>query len=83
MTVLENVMVGHHCRTSSGILGAIFRGNSTVREEQRTIESSYDILEKFGLEKYAGEYAKNLPYGAQKRLEIARAMATGPSHASP
>ena len=78
MTVLENIMVGHHCRTSSRIIGAIFRGSSTINEEKRVVENSYRILQKFGLEAYVNEYAKNLPYGAQKRLEIARAIATGP-----
>jgi len=78
MTVLENVMVGHHCRTFSRIIGAIFRDRATIKEEQMVVESSYTILEKFGLSSYANEYAKNLPYGAQKRLEIARAMATNP-----
>ena len=78
MTALENIMVGHHCRTSSRIIGAIFRGSSTINEEKRVVENSYRILKKFGLEPYVNEYAKNLPYGAQKRLEIARAMATGP-----
>jgi branched-chain amino acid transport system ATP-binding protein len=78
MTVLENVMIGHHCRTSSTILGAIVRGGSTVQEEKKVLESSCSILDKFGLYNYVNEYAKNLPYGAQKRLEIARAMATDP-----
>ncbi len=79
MTVIENVMVGHHCRMSSRLLGAIFRGPATIREEKRTLENSYRLLKKFDLAPYVHEYAKNLPYGAQKRLEIARAMATGPS----
>ncbi len=79
MTVIENVMVGHHCRMSSRLIGAIFRGPATVREEKRILENSYRLLKKFNLAHYVHEYAKNLPYGAQKRLEIARAMATGPS----
>ncbi len=78
MTVLENVMVGRHCRTYSRIMGAIFRGTKTVREEKKILESSYLILKRFGLAPYVNEYAKSLPYGAQKRLEIARAMATEP-----
>jgi branched-chain amino acid transport system ATP-binding protein len=78
MTVLENVMVGRHCRLSSGIPGAVFRPPSTVKEEQQVVEDSYVILEKIGIENYVNEYAKNLPYGAQRRLEIARAMATDP-----
>jgi len=78
MTVLENVMIGRHCRTRSWILGAIFRGKSTKQEEQETIDYSYKLLEKVGLEKYVNEVAMNLPYGAQRRLEIARALATEP-----
>ena len=49
-----------------------------MRQEQETVNRSYDLLEKVGLSKYADEFAKNLPYGAQRRLEIARAMATDP-----
>ncbi|MFH2066731.1 MAG: ABC transporter ATP-binding protein [Pseudomonadota bacterium] len=78
MTVLENVMMGRHCRTRSGILGAVFRGQATVREEQKVVEDSYEILKKINLARYVDELAMNLPYGAQRRLEIARAMATEP-----
>ncbi|MBE9546952.1 MAG: ABC transporter ATP-binding protein [Proteobacteria bacterium] len=78
MTVLENVMIGRHCRMSSGVAGAVFRGRSTVEEEKEVVRYSYDILEKIGLTEYVNEFAKNLPYGAQRRLEIARAMATEP-----
>ena len=79
MTVLENVMIGRHCRMSAGIPGAIFRNPATVKEEQKVVEDSYRVLEKIALEQFVNEYAKNLPYGAQRRLEIARAMATEPS----
>ena len=79
MTVLENVMIGRHCRMSAGIPGAIFRNPATVREEEKVVEDSYKVLEKIGLEQFVNEYAKNLPYGAQRRLEIARAMATEPA----
>ncbi len=78
MTVLENVMIGCHCRMKAGILGAVLRGVSTRREEAAVIQKSYTILKKIGLEKYVNDFAKNLPYGAQRRLEIARAMATDP-----
>ena len=78
MTVLENVMIGRHCRMSAGIAGAVFRNPGTVREEQGVVEDSYGILVKMGLEKYVNEFAGNLPYGAQRRLEIARALATEP-----
>jgi branched-chain amino acid transport system ATP-binding protein len=78
MTVLENVMIGRHCRIKTGIPGAIFRPPKTIREEKQVIEDSYAILEQFRLHAYVNEFAKNLPYGAQRRLEIARAMATEP-----
>ncbi len=78
MTVLENVMIGRHCRIKTGIPGAILRPPKTQREEREVIADSYEILKKFGLEKHVNEFAKNLPYGAQRRLEIARAMATEP-----
>ena len=78
MTVLENVMIGRHCRMSAGILGAILRGSSTVKEEKEVVGESYVILEKVGLTDFVNEFAMNLPYGAQRRLEIARAMATEP-----
>jgi branched-chain amino acid transport system ATP-binding protein len=78
MTVLENVMIGRHCRTRAFILGAIFRNAATRKEEQQIVEMSYAILEKVGLAHQANEFAKNLSYGAQRRLEIARALATEP-----
>ncbi len=78
MTVLENVMIGRHCRTSSGIVGAILKGKSNRQEEEQIVADSYEVLKKIGLEEFVNEFAKNLPYGAQRRLEIARAMATNP-----
>ena len=78
MTVLENVMIGRHCRTHAGILSALLRDPRTVREEQDTIDKSYDLLKTVGLETFWNETAHNLPYGAQRRLEIARALATEP-----
>ena len=78
MTVLENVMIGRHCRMSAGVPGAIFRPKSTVQEEKQVVADSYAMLEKIGLTQFVNEFAKNLPYGAQRRLEIARAMATDP-----
>jgi branched-chain amino acid transport system ATP-binding protein len=78
MTVLENVMMGRHCRLKAGIAGAIFRNQATVQEEKQVVRDAYGILEKLGLARYVNELAKNLPYGAQRRLEIARAMATEP-----
>ncbi len=78
MTVLENVMIGRHCRTKAFILGALLRTKATLQEEKEIIEKSHEILEKVGLAQYINEFAKNLPYGAQRRLEIARALATEP-----
>lgn len=78
MTVLENVMIGRHCRTKSFILGAVFRPPGTRREEREIMEMSYSLLEKTGLENLADDLAQNLSYGAQRRLEIARALATEP-----
>lgn len=78
MTVLENVMIGRHCRTRAGIGGAIFRPQGTRDEENDIVGRSYEILEYFGLNMYVNDLAKNLPYGAQRRLEIARALACEP-----
>lgn len=78
MTVLENVMIGHHCRTRAKVLGAIFRDPGTRREEKQIVHGSYEIIKKMGLSHVVNEFARNLPYGAQRRLEIARALATDP-----
>jgi branched-chain amino acid transport system ATP-binding protein len=78
MTVLENVMIGRHNSLKSSILGSIFRVKATKEEEEKVIYDSYEILKKIGLERFVNEEAQNLPYGAQRRLEIARAMATNP-----
>ncbi len=78
MTVLENVMIGRHCRARAGILGALLRDRRTRREEEEIVEHSYEILARIGLAEQVDDLAKNLPYGAQRRLEIARAMATEP-----
>ena len=78
MTALENVMIGRHPKLKAGIFGAIFRDSRTKEEEKQVIEDSLVILRKLGLAKYANEPASSLPYGAQRLLEIARAMATEP-----
>ncbi|MFO7885206.1 MAG: ABC transporter ATP-binding protein [Desulfobacteraceae bacterium] len=78
MTVLENVMIGCHPVTRTGVLGAIFRGSAARAEEKLIVNKSYAILEKIGLDMYVNELATSLPYGAQRRLEIARALATDP-----
>lgn len=78
ITVLENVMIGRHCRTRAGILGALTR-LPWVRAEERSVrEKSLEILDLVGLSHRRDELAKNLPYGEQRRLEIARALASEP-----
>lgn len=78
MTVLENVMVGRHCRTHAGLWGAVFQTRKTLQEEKEITESAMAWLEYVGIEKYAHFTAKHLSYGHQRRLEIARALATDP-----
>ena len=78
MTVLENVQVGMHCRTRSGAFRALFKSSFAILEEKEIIEKALEILDFFGLADYQNEYASNLPYGDQRRLEIARAVATRP-----
>lgn len=78
MTALENVMVGRHTRTHEGPIGAVLRTPKFRREEQNTENEARKWLRFIGLENLANELAKNLPYGDQRRLEIARAMATEP-----
>jgi len=63
MTVLENVMIGRHCRMHAGILGAVFRGRSTVREEQSAVQESYAILEKMGLAPFVNTSQRTFPTG--------------------
>lgn len=78
MTALENVMVGRHTRTKEGPIGAVFRTPKFKREEQGTENRAREWLDFVGLSATANELAKNLPYGDQRRLEIARALATEP-----
>jgi branched-chain amino acid transport system ATP-binding protein len=78
MTALENVMIGRHCRTKAGAWGAVLKNKHTKEEEKDIVLQSYNILSKVGLAHVVNELAKNLPYGAQRRLEIARAIATDP-----
>ena len=78
MSVMENVQVSHHMRSKVGVLGAIFRGADFHKEEHAFKEEALELLALFQLEKLAHEKAGNLPYGSQRRLEIARALATKP-----
>lgn len=79
LTVLENAMSGPHHRAKAGVAGAIFRPPSQRREERYIVDEARDRLAFMGLEEYEDELAKNLPYGHQRRLEIARALATDPT----
>ena len=78
MTALENVMVGRHVRTRAGVIGAIARGATTRDEERNIAQRAQQLLDYVGLKPRADFLAKNLPYGDQRRLEIARALATDP-----
>ena len=78
MTALENVMVGRTCRTSSGPLTAILHGPKFRREERETRERARELLAYVGLADSEEHLARNLPYGHQRRLEVARALATDP-----
>lgn len=78
MTALENVMVGQHPRMKANLLGAIVRDGGTMREEKRVNQRGRELLEFVGLRGRENELAKNLAYGSQRRLEIARALATEP-----
>lgn len=78
MTALENVMVGRHVRTRSGVLGAVLKTRGERREELDIRERATRLLEYVGVARYANFRARTLAYGDQRRLEIARALATEP-----
>ena len=78
MTALENVVVGTDARHRTSVPGALVRSPRHRREERAAIEKAVALLEFVGIAHRSGEKAKNLPYGDQRRLEIARALATGP-----
>jgi branched-chain amino acid transport system ATP-binding protein len=78
MTALENAMVALHCRSNKGVVGAILRSRSQKREEKEVQDKAWETLEFMGVSKYADDEAANLPYGLQRRLEIARALASRP-----
>lgn len=78
MTALENVMVGRHCRTRSELAASLLRTRAFYREENEILRSSLDHLKAVGLDAQAHTPARHLSYGDQRRLEIARALATEP-----
>jgi ABC-type branched-subunit amino acid transport system ATPase component len=78
MTVLQNVLVGEHCRLQASVPGAVLRPASVVAEEARARERARELLAFIGLDGKEQDVARNLPYGDQRRLEIARALATEP-----
>jgi branched-chain amino acid transport system ATP-binding protein len=78
MTALENILVGQHTRLHTGVLGAVFHFPRNRREEEESLSKALDMLELVGLQGQGDQFAKNLPYGAQRRLEIARALSTEP-----
>jgi branched-chain amino acid transport system ATP-binding protein len=79
MTAIENVLVGMHSRTELGLKDALVRGLRFRRVESRSWSEAEALLGRVGLRKSANEVAKNLPYGDQRRLEIARALAAAPA----
>ncbi|MEX0174319.1 ABC transporter ATP-binding protein [Streptomyces sp. LMG1-1-1.1] len=78
MTVLENVLVGRHTRTKEGLWSALLRGPGFKRAEAASRERAMELLEFVGLGSKAEHLARNLPYGEQRKLEIARALASDP-----
>ena len=78
MTVLENVLVGRHTRTREGLWSALLRGPGFKKAEAASEARAMELLEFIGLQHKAGHLAKNLPYGEQRKLEIARALASDP-----
>jgi len=78
MTALENVMVGRHVRTSSGLIGAVLRTSGFKAEEAAIAKRAQELLDYVGIGRFAQYKARTLSYGDQRRLEIARALATDP-----
>src|SRR4029077_13853924 len=79
MSVLDNVLVGEHCRLRASVAGAVFRPPSVTAEARRARSRAQEMLAFVGLAAKAGEMAKNLAYGDQRRLESARALAPEPA----
>ncbi len=78
MTALDNVRVGQHCRTRAKLWDSLFKTPAERREELAITDRAMELLRFVGIERFAHQYARNLPYGSQRRLEIARALATNP-----
>jgi branched-chain amino acid transport system ATP-binding protein len=78
LSALENVMIGRHARTQAGVLGAILRNRKTLDEEADTQRRALQLLDYVGIRDRANDAAGNLPYGDQRRLEIARSLAAEP-----
>jgi branched-chain amino acid transport system ATP-binding protein len=78
MTALENVMVGRHVRSHQGVFGAVFHHKAAREEEASIRKFSMELLDFVGIARFAGRTARHLSYGDQRRLEIARALATEP-----
>ncbi len=78
MSAVDNVRLGHHCRMRSKLWDSLFKTPFERREEREVTEHSMELLQLVGLGKHADSYARNLAYGQQRRLEIARALATNP-----
>lgn len=78
MSVLENVLVGRHCRLEATLAGVLLRTGAQRRDEERAREKATELLEYVGLVERIKEYAANLAYGEQRRLELARALASQP-----
>ncbi|MEC5399067.1 ABC transporter ATP-binding protein [Uliginosibacterium sp. H1] len=78
MTALENVMAGHHIRMKANVWGILTQNRATREEERLATLRAYELLKYVGIERYADTTSKNLSYGDQRRLEIARALATEP-----
>jgi len=78
LSALENVMIGRHVRTHAGVVGAVLRTRGTLREERDIEARALTLLDYVGIRRRANERAGGLPYGDQRRLEIARALATEP-----
>jgi branched-chain amino acid transport system ATP-binding protein len=78
LSALENVMIGRHVRTRAGVIGAVLRDRATVAEEAGIERRAAELLDYVGIAARANDPAGSLPYGDQRRLEIARALATEP-----